>query len=216
MWRSQIVAGTFLVVALAFCSAIGWGLYQRSLREEAEATLVEQGVELEGAKRALLVAPKEIVKFVEVPAAVASAVKRGVMTPITAARVEAKSDVVFVPCPPAMPDSRPPDAEQPASTVPVTFGLTGEFFIGKIKHGAVEWTGSLKGTAFNDDWSSDVIFAPENTRIDVLVSKDIAKAVEQYERSWLKKHARFQCPGVGLFYNGKISAGISCTYGISW
>lgn len=225
-WRHEILAGTFLVVSLTILGLIGWGFHQRNLKVAAEAAYTQQSVELEGAKRALLAKPSEVVKFVEVPAAVTKAVKSGAMLPIAATKVEATSTPVMIPCPepPEVTPTKPEETVAVHHTNPVTFGLTGEFFIGKIKGGAVEHTSTLKGTVWMDAtdtdpaWNSDIEFKPENVKVDVRVSKDIAAAVEAYEQPWTKKHLRFACPVVfaGLDIDGQINGGIGCAYGVVW
>lgn len=220
----RIVAGTFLIVALTFLSLLGYSLHQKSLRQVAEAAYTQQSVELEGAKRALLVKPSEIIKYVEVPTAVKAAVKSGKMTPIASVKVAATSNTIEVPCPPQAQPLTGPLTDQTASIAqtpaitPVTFDLTGNLFIGKVKAGAVEWTGSLTGVAHNADktWSQAISFDPAETKIDVRVSSEIAEAVSEHEQSWGHKHFRFMCPGLFIGYNGKATAAVGCGYGIVW
>lgn len=229
MFHSRLFAGALLAVILALCALFGWGYYQRNRAEKAEATLIEQQAELEGAKKALLVAPKEVVKFVEVPVAIARAVKSGMLTPVAAGKFEVTSDVVSIPCPPpvrlddeSVSKGLAPVADKPAQ-VDIVFGLTGEFFIGKIKHGAVEYTSTFKATvrSVDDSWHSDVPISEENVAFTVKVNEDIAKAVDAYNQPWAKKHLKFMCPGIGVTYNPldtvrPVNVGISCSYGFVW
>ena len=235
--RNPFAAGGFLVISLTILTLIGYSIHQKDLRVKAEAALVEAGVELEGAKKAILVAPKEIIKFVEVPSAVKAAVKTGAMTPIAAGKVTATSDTILVPCPdPSLrkgqvdkadnsdtiifSDSPPPKPDP--TTVPLTFGLTGEVFLGAIKHGAIEHTVSLKATVWgNDGWHSTVPFKPENVAFDVVFSKEVQEAIEEHEQPWLKRHTALMCPGVGVVYNpldtGRpVNVGLVCAYGFTW
>jgi len=228
-FANELKAGLFLAAVLTIAALIGWGYHQKTLREKAEAAYTEQSVELAGAKKALLVTPKEVVKFVEVPAAVKAAVKSGVLAPIAAGKLSATSNVVNIPCPPSVPLDAPSLSEgqevKPDSPpqVAVTFGLTGEIFIGKIKGGAVEHTSTFKATvrAVDDSWNSDITFEPENVVFDVKVSKEVAQAMDAYNKTWLQKHMRFMCPGVGIVYNPldptrPVQVGISCSYGVVW
>lgn len=235
--RNPFLAGGFLVVSLTILALIGYSIYQKDLRLDAEAALVEAGVELEGAKKAILVAPKEIIKFVEVPAAVASAVKKGVMIPIAAGKVTATSDTIIVPCPDLslrkgqldeadkgsiLDGSNTPPPTVLTPSVNLTFGLTGEVFLGAIKHGAVEHTVSLKATVWSDaGWHSDVPFKPENVAFDVVFSKEVQEAIEEHSQPWFKKHTSLMCPGVGVVYNpldtGRpVNVGLVCAYGFTW
>jgi hypothetical protein len=213
----------FLVITLTIFSLIGYAIHEKDLRQEAEASVVARDLELAGAKAAIVASPREVVKFVTVPAAVTAAVKHGTLVPVASGKIEAKSDVFLVPCP--LPEYRPgaqPSAKEPHTNgVALTFGLTGEVFLGKIKYGKVETTATFKGTAWSDTWQSDVVFAPENTHFDVKFSDEVAKAIEQYSRPWLKKHMALACPAIGVTYNPldttrPVNAGITCGYGFVW
>jgi hypothetical protein len=225
-WKRELGAGIFLVVSLTIMALVGWGFHQRNLREKAETAYIEQTVELEGAKRALLAKPKEIVKFVTLPPAMQKAVKQGRVTPIAAAKIGATSGTVTVPCPEPVRstdesftkgNNLKADIPTTATSTEITFGLTGELFIGKVKGGAVEYTSNFKATVWsNDGWSSDVPFAPENVVFDVKVSTDIAKAIEVYEKPWAAKHLKFMCPGIFVGYNGELTGGVGCGFGVVW
>ena len=225
--RHPLAAFAFLVISLTILTLIGYSIHQKDLRVRAEAALVEAGVELEGAKKAILVKPKEIIKFVEVPAAVKAAVKTGAMTPIAAGKVTAVSDTVEVPCPQPKTDdtvifSDTPLPKPDPTTVPLTFGLTGEVFLGAIKHGAIEHTISLKATVWSaDGWHSTVPFKPENVDFDVVFSKEVQEAIEEHEQPWIKRHTALSCPGIGILYNPldvtrPVNVGITCSYGLVW
>jgi len=128
--------------------------------------------------------------------------------------------VFYLPCPLEglpTPNTDPERGSyEPPKESPVTLDITGNLFVAKVKHGAALWTGALAGEAHVGDTTTPIVFAPENVSIDMRVSTDISKAIEAYERPWLAKHMRWQCPGVGVFYDGKLSAGLSCTYGLTW
>ena len=225
--KSPFLALGFLIISLTILALIGYSIHQKDLRVAAEAALVEAGVELEGAKKAILVAPKEIIKFVEVPAAVASAVKKGAMTPIAAGKINATSDTIEIPCPEPPPDSTIIYSDSPLpkpkyTTTPLTFGLTGEVFLGAIKHGAIEHTIALKGTVWNDDgWNSDIAFKPENVAFDVVFSKEVKEAIEEHSRPFFQRHFRFTFPAVTLGYNvfdpsRPVVASVGASWGYVW
>jgi len=225
MKTNPFAAGAFLVASLAICALFGWGYHQKQLREAAEALVTQTQVELEGARQAILVAPKEIIKYVpSTPTAVKEAVKKGRMTPILGGKVVATSDTIAIPCPEPTANTSsnaPPPAEAPRFAN-VQFGLTGEVFVGKIKGGPVETTATLKGTVFSDwGYNAAVNFKPENVALDVVFSKDVSKAIEEYEQPWIKKHTALMCPGVGVTYNpldtGRpVNVGVTCSYGFVW
>ena len=235
--KYELGAFLFLVISLSLLGLWSYGVHQRTLREAAEAAYTQQSVELEGAKRALLATPKDVAALTTLPPAVKDAVKAGRIVPIIAGRVIAKSNAIQIPCPEVV---RPTDdsvskgialkadnegatsPQEPSTgpvSIPVTFGLTGEFFVGKIKGGAVESTNTLKATIWSDgppSWHSDVDFDPANVKVDIQVSTEIAKAVEAYEKPWTARHLKFMCPGVFVGYNGAITGGVGCGFGVVW
>lgn len=218
----KFLAGAVLVVALTVLASCGYAAHQRTLREQAEARYTEQSIELEGAHRALLAKPKEIVKWLSPPPAVKEAAKSGKATVIGGIKGKAESNVINIPCPPtpAPPSEPPTDVKNipPPNETPVYFGLEGDLLIVKVNKGAVEWTGRLAGEAHDKDrtWSRTIDFDPANINLDVKVSTEIAEAIEEHNESWAKKHLRFQCPGIGVVYNGSLSGGLTCTYGLTW
>jgi hypothetical protein len=222
-WKSELGAGVFLVASLTIAALFGWGFHQRTLRQEAEAKLVMVDLELAGAKAALLVKPKDVAPP-ETPIEVKEAIKKGLVAPIAGVTLRASSNVVNIPCPEpvrfvdeSLTNGTALKADTiVASTAPVSFDLTGNLFIGQVKHGQALWTGNLYGTVHSGDFEAPVDFDPANVDITVKVSDEIGKAITYYERPWIKKHMRWQCPGIGVMYNGKVGVGITCTYGLTW
>lgn len=224
-WKHEWAAGAFLITVLTICALIGWGGHQRQLRQEAEAKLLASDLELAGAKAALTVKPKEIIKFVEVPAAVKAAVKSGAVAPIAGIKGTAKSNVVEVPCPePKRVEFHDneviPDKEvNVTSTAPVWFEVKGNLFLGQIKHGAAMWTGTLDGMVHSGEFKAPIEFDPEHIDLQVKVSDELAKAADYYGRSWIKKHTAFACPIAGLSYDPftqKVAPSIGCGVGFVW
>lgn len=218
----RIVAGTVLIVALTFLSMCGYGLHQRNLRRAAEAKVLEVSVELAGAHKALEAKPKEVVKFVEVPVPIKEAVKKGTLTPILAAKGTAKSETFVVPtCPEPVSVSDVTDAPTETPVEPAWVVLHGDIFVGKIKFGAPIWTATLGGGYHQGDYHTNIVFKPENINLDMRVSEEIGRAVEEYEKPWIKKHTALMCPGVGVTYNpldstSPVNVGVQCAYGFVW
>lgn len=219
--KTPFYAGLVLVVSLTIMGLVAYINHQKGLLQAIQATATEQALELAGAKRALEVKPKEVVRFVEVPAAVKEAVKNGSLTPVTAVRIVATTPTLAVPCPePPVDPGAPREAAVPRFAN-IRFGLTGEVFIGKVKGGAVEATTSLKGTVFGDNgFSAPLEFKPEDVAISVVFSKEISRAIEAYQEPWLKKHTAFACPGIGITYNPlnarPVDLALTCGYSMVW
>jgi hypothetical protein len=227
-WKHELGAGVFLVVTLTILSLFAWGQHQRTLRQEAEAKLVMVDLELAGAKKALLVKPKDVAPP-ETPKEVKEAIKKKLVTPIVGVTGKATSNVVNIPCPEpirstdeSLTKGPAPQEDKPAPVaVPVTFDLTGNLFLGQIKKGQALWTGGVSGVVHSGDFEAPIEFDPANVNIEVKVSEEIGKAVAYYERGWWRKHTALVCPGVGVTYNPLDSArpvnvGVTCTYGFSW
>jgi hypothetical protein len=109
---------------------------------------------------------------------------------------KATSNVVNIPCPePVRPADEsltkglsPKEDTPNLTTVPVTFDLTGNLFIGQVKQGQALWTGGVSGVVHSGDFEAPIEFDPANVNIEVKVSEEIGKAVAYYERGWWKKH----------------------------
>lgn len=219
--KTPFYAGLVLVVTLTIMGLVAYTNHQKSLLQALQATATEQALELAGAKRALEVKPKEVVRFVEVPAAVKEAVKNGSLAPVTAIRIDATTPTLSVPCPEPPSDPGPPGAVEVPRFANIRFGLTGEVFVGKVKSGAVEATVTLKGTVFGDNgFSAPLDFKPEDVALGIVFSKEISRAIEAYQEPWLKKHTAFACPGIGITYNPlnarPVDLALTCGYSLVW
>ena len=224
MWTSRIAAGAALILTLTFLSLLGWGLHQRRQKEKVEATLTIKLAELEGAKVALSLKPKEIIKLVPqaTTPAIAKAVKQGKIVPLAAVAAEVRSEPFVLPLPRSegQPETGPTD-DTPPTTGPVTFGVHTELLLTRVPRGPVMHEVSFSGTAYLEDFSVPITFEPGEADITVAVDKNIQKAFDFYDRSWLKKHTAFSCPSVGVTYNPldttrPVNVGITCSYGFVW
>ena len=217
--RPQTLAGTLLVILLFITSTASYIYHIRNQRDEAIAAQEQLKLEAEGYKKALLVKPTEVIKLVPtlVTEYIEKKVKAGVIIPIASGHVEASTDL-SVPCPP------PPEGATAPTEVPVHLTVQGNFLITRIRFGeAVSWKGDLTGDAQIGDNHTALTFKPEDTRFDILVSRDIAIALRDHEREggWLKRHTALACPGVGVTYTPldplrPINVGITCSYGMIW
>lgn len=208
--KSPFVAGLVLVATLTILALYGWGSHQRSLRDAAEAKVVQAELEAAGLREAAAAPAKEIIKFVEVPQVVERLVKEGKVTPIAAGKVEATSQVIHIPCP-------PPTTEVPVPEFNVQFGLTGDFLIVGVKGGKADFTGGFKATLFDRErnWSQPLEFDPANVKFDIAVNEELTKALDAYHRSWWRKHFR-PYVGVGVHVNpfsGRPDAGVQVGWG---
>jgi len=229
--KHEVYAGLFLVITLTILAALGWGGHQRTLRQEAEGKLLAATLELEGAHRALSAKPKEIIKFVEVPAAVKAAVKSGAVTPLAAVKGTAKSNVVNIPCPEpvrSIDESltkglAPQEDTSPGtvtSTAPVWFEVKGNLFIGQIKHGEAMWSGTIDGAVHSGEFEAPIEFDPEHIDFVVKVNEDIGKALDYSNRSWIRKHFGVACPGASVTYNPlnarPVDVALTCGVAMVW
>jgi len=224
----KLLAGLVLITVLTAFSTCGYILHLRNQRDDALAVNVLKDLELEGAHKALLVKPKEIVKFVEVPAAIKAAVKSGAVTPLAAVKGTAKSNVVNIPCPPATADAAvPPSTDEPeadstkvTSTAPVWFEIKGNLFIGQIRHGEAMWTGTVDGHIHSGEFQAPIDFEPENIDFQVKVSDEIGKALDYSNRSWIRKHFGVACPGASVTYNPlnarPVDVALTCGVAMVW
>ena len=218
------LAGYVLISLLTIAALVGYAYELRTARQEAQASVATAALEAEHWKQVAEATPKEITKLVPtlVTKTVTKYIKAGVVEPIVAAKGEATSQVVQIPCPSV---SNGQGAEADTFT-PTVFKLFGDFIVTDVKGGIPLWTGELRGQAQAPAkgtevpaWSKNLVFNPEDIHVDVLLSSKIHKAMAAYDQPWIKRHTGLACPGAGLIYNPftqRVDVGLTCSYSMVW
>jgi hypothetical protein len=219
-WKSPYFAGAVLITTLVIFATVGCVINLRetiTLRDGRIAAL--ELAELDY-RAALEAKPKEILKLVDrvVTKEVIKLVTEKKAEPIMGIAGTATSAPIQVPCPAPTEGG----GEAPAAlSSPVQFELDAQLIVLGLKAGKPLWKGDINGRAFtiNPNWSTNIIFPPEQTKIQVMFSTNVREALESYNRSWIKRHTGMQCPGIGVgydIYNQRASTVVSCTYGFTW
>jgi hypothetical protein len=158
------------------------------------------------------VVTKEVIKLV----------KEKKAEPLMGVAGTATSEPVRFPCP-SISTGQPgkPDEAPAALSSPVQFELDAQLLILGLKAEVPLWRGDIKGRAFTiaPNWSTNIVFLPEQTKVSILLAPNVRRALESYNKSWIKRHTGMQCPGLGVgydIYNQRASTVVSCTYGFTW
>ena len=226
MFNSQFVAGVFLIFALTVLSMCGYARYQKSQKEKAEGELITARMELNGAKQALEVKPKEIIKWLPLVATdeVKKAIKSGTITPLTGTKIDATSQPVQFTCPEVekLGDVPPRLLGEPHRTPPVTFGVHAEVLLTRVKGGPVMNESAISGVAHIEGVNEPVpiSFDPTDVDVSVTVDSNIQKAFKLQDEPFFSKHTALACPGVSLTYNPlndrAIDVALTCGYSFVW
>ena len=222
--KPQYVAGAFLIITLSVISTCSYISHLKAQIGTSQAALIQKDLEAEGFKKALLAKPTEVIKLVPtlVTKYVEVGVHEGTIQPIASGHVEGKTNL-FVPCPMSSGDTANTPIENQGTDVHLS--VYGNFLITRIRFGeAVSWKGDLGGSAaFGEGQPKPLVFTPEDTKFNIVVSSDIERALLAHEREggFWKRHTAFACPTVTATYNPldttrPINVGIGCGWGMVW